>query len=161
MSYLAKRLAPDEPVVFHTRLHAVVFSGALELAVVVTGVLGLLIRHNDLAPATVRQLCLAGTAIVVLGALPGWLRWWTSEFAVTSRRVMVKIGFVSVHTLELLLAEIESIAVDQSMLGRMLGYGTLKITGTGGTVEVFPQVSEPSALRDAVLAQVPPRGKQR
>jgi len=151
VSYLTKRLAADEKVAYTTRLHPVVFGGALELAVVVGGIVTLLIRHNDLPPSTVRQLCIGGLSLILLGALPTFVRWRTSEFVVTNRRVMLKMGLISVHTVELLLPKIEAIGVDQGFAGRLLGYGTLRITGTGGTVETFPQVAEPLALRDAVL----------
>jgi hypothetical protein len=60
-----------------------------------------------------------------------------------------------VHTVELLLQKVEAIGVDQTLVGRLLDYGTLRITGSGGTVETFPLVRAPLALRDAVLTQAP------
>jgi len=67
---------------------------------------------------------------------------------------MIKVGLLSVHTVELLNPKVEAIGVDQTLAGRLLGYGTLRITGTGGTVEAFPRVARPDALRDAVMGQV-------
>ena len=57
---------------------------------------------------------------------------WTSEFAITNKRVIVKQGLISRQTLELNLQRVESVSVDQSILGRILGYGTITIIGTGG-----------------------------
>jgi uncharacterized membrane protein YdbT with pleckstrin-like domain len=67
----------------------------------------------------------------------------------------VKVGLLSIHTVELLLPKVEAIAVDQTLAGRLLGYGTLRIVGTGGTVEAFPRVSRPQGLREAVARQAP------
>ncbi|MEI6679093.1 MAG: PH domain-containing protein [Mariniphaga sp.] len=72
---------------------------------------------------------------------------YTDEFAVTNRRVIVKTGLISRRTLEMNLSKIESVNVDQSIFGRILGYGTITIIGTGGTRESFPDISDPLKFR--------------
>jgi len=72
---------------------------------------------------------------------------YTDEFAVTNRRVIVKTGLISRKTLEMNLSKIESVNVDQSIFGRLLGYGTITIIGTGGTRESFPNISKPLLFR--------------
>ncbi len=74
----------------------------------------------------------------------------TSEFAVTNRRVIIKVGLVSRRTVELNLETVESIGVEQTVLGRILGYGTIVVVGTGGTREPFPRIADPMAFRRAV-----------
>ncbi len=74
----------------------------------------------------------------------------TSEFAVTNRRVIIKVGLVSRKTVELNLEKVESIGVEQTILGRLLGYGTLVVVGTGGTKEPFQRIADPMAFRRAV-----------
>ncbi len=71
----------------------------------------------------------------------------TNEYAITNKRVIVKVGFISRRTLELNLGKVESINVDQSILGRILGYGTINIIGTGGTKEPFTDISAPLDFR--------------
>lgn len=71
----------------------------------------------------------------------------TSEFAITNRRIIIKVGFISRRTLEINLPKIESINIDQSLLGRMLDYGTVIVIGTGGTSAAFANVAEPAAFR--------------
>lgn len=66
-----------------------------------------------------------------------------SEFVITNRRVVIKTGMVSVKTFEMNLSKIESINVSQTFLGRVLGYGTLTVIGTGGTKEEFTDISNP------------------
>lgn len=72
---------------------------------------------------------------------------WTDEFAITNKRVIIKTGLISRKTFEMNHSKIESVNVDQSILGRILGYGTITIVGSGGTREVFPNISKPLAFR--------------
>lgn len=81
-----------------------------------------------------------------LGILP-LLDRSTDEFAITNRRIIVKTGLVSRHTLEMNLSKIESVNVDQTIMGRLLGYGTITIIGSGGTRESFPNIENPIEFR--------------
>ena len=72
---------------------------------------------------------------------------WTSEFAITNKRVIMKIGLIWRKSLEMNLSKIESVNVDQTIMGRILGYGTITIIGTGGTRESFPRISKPMEFR--------------
>lgn len=74
----------------------------------------------------------------------------TSEFAVTNRRVIIKVGLVSRKTVELKLDKVESIGVDQTIPGRIFGYGTIVVRGTGGTNEPFRGIARPLDFRKAV-----------
>ena len=71
----------------------------------------------------------------------------TSEFAVTNKRIIIKVGFISRRTLELNLSKVESVTVNQSILGRILGYGTIIVIGTGGTKEPFGDIAAPLEFR--------------
>ena len=71
----------------------------------------------------------------------------TSEFAITNRRLIIKTGLISRHTLEMNLSKVESINVDQSILGRILDYGSIAIIGTGGTREPFDNIAHPMEFR--------------
>ena len=72
---------------------------------------------------------------------------WSDEFVVTNKRVIVKTGLISRKTLEMNLNKIESVNVDQSIMGRMLDYGTITIIGTGGTRESFPNIGNAVEFR--------------
>jgi uncharacterized membrane protein YdbT with pleckstrin-like domain len=71
----------------------------------------------------------------------------TSEFVITNKRVIIKVGLISRRTLEMNLNKIETINVNQGILGRMLGYGTIVIIGSGGTKESFNGISDPLTFR--------------
>jgi uncharacterized membrane protein YdbT with pleckstrin-like domain len=72
---------------------------------------------------------------------------WTSEYAITNKRAIIKIGLISRKTLEMNLSKIESVNVDQSIFGRLLGYGAITIIGTGGTRETFSALANPIQFR--------------
>jgi uncharacterized membrane protein YdbT with pleckstrin-like domain len=81
-----------------------------------------------------------------LGIIP-MIKRATDEFVITNKRVIVKTGLISRKTLEMNLSKIESVNVDQSVFGRIFGYGTIGIIGTGGTREVFSMIANPMEFR--------------
>lgn len=146
MSYIDETLLPDEHVVYRTRLHWIIFARAA--LVLIAGAAVLITFHA--AP-------LAGAAVLVVGALmliPPFIAYQTTELGVTNKRMIVKVGFVRRRTLELLLRQVEALSVDQTLGGRMLGYGTITLSGTGGVREIFHRVREPLELRRRIQAQV-------
>jgi uncharacterized membrane protein YdbT with pleckstrin-like domain len=76
-----------------------------------------------------------------------YIRLKTSEFGITNKRVIVKTGFISRKTLEMNLNKIETVNVEQSIWGRIFGFGTIIIVGTGGTREVFHDIKSPLLFR--------------
>ena len=77
------------------------------------------------------------------------IAWSSDEFAITNKRIIAKAGAIGRRTLEMNLDKIESVGVGQSILGRILGYGTVAVIGTGGTKESFHFISRPLACRKA------------
>ena len=72
---------------------------------------------------------------------------WSSEYAITNRRVIIKVGLIRRRTIEMNIHKVESIAVSQSILGRILGYGDITVIGTGATRETFEEISKPIKFR--------------
>jgi len=94
--------------------------------------------------------------IVAYGVLKFGLRlieWKTTEFVVTNTRVVVKTGLISRQTKEINVSRIESVNVDQSVLGRTFGYGTVTVQGTGGGIAPLAYVAKPLMLRGQLLAE--------
>jgi uncharacterized membrane protein YdbT with pleckstrin-like domain len=109
------------------------------------------------AQAYVGPLRWVAAACIVVAAIVfgvGLIRRNATEMAVTNKRVIVKTGLADRRTIELLLTRIESIAVEEPAMGRLLGYGTVIVRGTGGTPEIFPQISHPLQLREQVQRQI-------
>ena len=100
---------------------------------------------------------IAAIAIAIVGfilVLPPWIKSSSSEFAITNKRVLIKVGLIRRHSLELLLQKVEGIGVDQGILARILGYGTITISGVGGTKEAFRVISNPLEFRRQVQASL-------
>ena len=74
----------------------------------------------------------------------------TSELVITDRRVLIKVGFMQRRTFEMFISKIESVAIIQSVIGKMLNYGTVEIRGTGGSSESFATIVAPLRFRDAI-----------
>ena len=85
-------------------------------------------------------------SIITLGIYP-YLISKFSEFGITNKRLIIKTGVLSRKTLELNLSKIESVIVNQSILGRILGYGSIGVIGTGGTKEYFVSIKNPLEFR--------------
>ena len=148
MGYVERHLLPDERVLYKTRLHWILYLKAMLLTLVGV-VLAVLLRQIADPP----WAWYVGAAVAVAGVLWWIVRWIelrTSEFAVTSMRLIFKVGLVARYTTELLLAKVESISVTQGLLGRMLNYGDLIVTGTGGARELFARVHDPVGFRNEV-----------
>jgi uncharacterized membrane protein YdbT with pleckstrin-like domain len=74
----------------------------------------------------------------------------TDECIVTNKKVIFKTGFLSTNTIEMNLKQIESLVVEQTLLGKILGYGTVNMKGTGGTIETFSQINQPLLIRKKI-----------
>jgi uncharacterized membrane protein YdbT with pleckstrin-like domain len=148
VGYVERHLLAGEHVVYKTRLHWILF--LRPALVVVAGIaLALVLRPVQDPP----WLWMIGAGIAVIGLVWGlvhYVEMMTSEFAVTSSRLILKVGLISRYTTELLLTKVETIGVQQGLMGRMLGYGDLTVTGTGGAREVFRRVRDPIGFRNHV-----------
>ena len=140
MGYIDSNLLPGETVVRRTHLHWIVFLKAAAVVVV-----GLALLYFE--PRTI-GLIVIGIGLVL--AVPPLLERTTSEFGVTSKRVIVKVGLIQRRTLELLIRQVEAIAVDQSLSGRMFNFGTITLTGTGGVRETFKNIADPLEFRRSI-----------
>ena len=146
-SYVNAHLDPGESVIYETSLHWIVYLSP----VLLVGV-GLVFS----LPGTIPGMSYGGLAILavgLIGLLAAWIRQTSSEFAVTNRRVIIKVGFLSRRTIELNMSKVESVQVDQDIFGRLLNYGTITVMGTGGTREPFALINDPMAFRHAVQAE--------
>ena len=156
MSYASKHLIPDEKLLYETRLSWVVlFWPVIVPTLILLGIGGYLVytyAHTD-----TNNMKEIGVGLIVVAALVfgiGLTKRNATEMAVTNKRVLIKQGVFGRRTLEILLQKIESIAVEESMSGRMLGFGTVIVRGTGGTPEPFKKMAHPLEFRRHVEEQV-------
>jgi uncharacterized membrane protein YdbT with pleckstrin-like domain len=133
--------APADGVTYEARLHWILF--APPLAFFVGGLV--FIIFNPLA--AIAFLCLS-----IVGMVAAYWKLLTTRIVITHRRVIYRTGYIARRTVEMNKDKIESIDINQSILGRLLDFGSIKVKGTGGGIEAIPNVSSPFALREHVAA---------
>jgi len=145
VGYIDNTLLPGEEVVYQAKLHPII---AVPAGVVV--LLGIIIAM------TWSQILglLVGIVGVGMGTI-ALIRYNSSEFAVTNRRVVIKVGALGSRLLELELNRIEGIDVEQTAFGRLFDYGTIGVRGIGGTEESFPAIAAPLEFRKHVQEMLP------
>jgi len=150
MSYVEKNLVTGETLVYRTGVHWSVLFWPIVLAVFFAGAgaASFILRRDLLILGAVLVLV---AAIVLVSAI---VKRNATEIGVTNRRVIIKTGMLSRRSLEIMLPKVESIAINEPAMGRILGYGTVVIHGTGGTPEPFDKIAHPSEFRREVQQQM-------
>jgi uncharacterized membrane protein YdbT with pleckstrin-like domain len=152
--YIDEILQPGEKVLYSTNAHWMFYLPALA-AWIVAVILFALSRATMVEGVIL--LCLASSAVVALVALywsaRAWFHQWTTETDVTDRRVVHKTGLIKRRTFEMALDKIESVDVNQSILGRILDYGDVTIMGVGEGRESIKTIASPLAFRNAITAR--------
>ena len=142
MSYIEQNLMNGEHIVSRAQVHWMVFLRAIVWALV--GVVLALFAPFLGGLVLFGSLIVAGIALIERS---------TTELAVTNRRVIGKRGIVSRQSVEVLLNKVEGLSVDQGILGRMFGFGTIKVGGTSTAVP-FGNIVSPLDFRNAVQGQI-------
>jgi uncharacterized membrane protein YdbT with pleckstrin-like domain len=125
----------NEVVVYRTQLHWIIFApSALLLLFTIFSWVFILI-----------------SALTMVSAL---IAYYSSEFAITNKRIIIKIGFIQRSSFEILLSKVEGISVDQTIPGRLFDYGTITVTGTGGSKEPFRTIDSPLEFRKKAQEQI-------
>jgi uncharacterized membrane protein YdbT with pleckstrin-like domain len=159
MGYIDDNLIEGETVIYEARLHWVLFLKPMILTFIFVAIAAALFYFaaESINPESTTLMRRIGGVLIVLAIIPvvvGAFRRSSREYAVTNKRVVMQIGVVGRMTEEVFLNKIESIGVDQTVMGRMLGYGTVTIRGTGGSFEPFERVSAPLELRRQIQDQI-------
>jgi len=148
MSYTESQLLPGERIKYQAHLHWLPFVPAYLL-----GGIGVAAALAGVVLET-WWLAILGLVVAVPIFLWAYITQTTSEFSITDRRVVIKVGFIRRRTSETMLTKIETIGVEQSFLGRLVDIGTIVVMGTGGTQESFRNIANPLEFRRQVQAEV-------
>ena len=87
-----------------------------------------------------------------------WLKLHYTEMGVTNKRVILKTGIISRHSEEMKLSSIETVEIEQGILGRLLGFGTVKVTGKGISDLVFTRINDPMDVKRRIESIEPLQG---
>ena len=154
MRYVRRVLQSGETIVYTTKLHWRVYIQAILLVIACIIITGAAVATNDNQGISLAfGIAAVIFALLALSAgLRAFIRRATTELAVTDHRVIYKSGLLSRHTIEMNRDKVESVDVDQSLLGRILGYGTVVVRGTGGSLEPIRNISDPLSFRTHITA---------
>jgi uncharacterized membrane protein YdbT with pleckstrin-like domain len=156
MSYVSSTLQTGENLRVLAYRHWIIYLGPLAWGV--AGVLlAVLASPFTGAGSVFPGLMLVGgiglSLMALMAAFGVWFKNWTTELAVTNRRVIFKSGFIRRNTEEMNMDKIESVVVSQTLFGRLLNYGTIYVKGTGQSIEPLQFVRTPLAVRDSITAR--------
>ena len=149
MSYIREILRPDEKLLATGSMHWIIYWPAIALmalAVISLIVLG----STSMASRIIFLLC---ALAAIFFAIKEWFQQWITEIAVTDRRVIVKTGLIRRHTAEMNMDKVESVTVYQSILGRLLNYGSVHVRGTGEGLGHLDYIKSPIELRNTITAK--------
>ena len=152
--YIDDILQPGEKVLYSTNAHWIFFLPAIG-AWIVAAVLLVLSRMTT--TESLILVCVAASVVVAVVALvltaKAWFHRWTTETDVTNLRVVHKTGFIKRRTFEMSLDKVESVDVNQSILGRILNYGSVTVRGVGEGKETIATIASPLAFRNFITAR--------
>ena len=152
MSYVKSVLQADEQIRYLTNIHWIIYIPGVALLVVAALVYGFALTEEGGRPL---WIAIAGVLAVLaaLALFQAWFRRFTTEIAVTNRRIIYKRGFISRDTIEMQMDKVESVDVQQSVWGRILGYGDILIRGVGVGIEPLKNIDSPIEFRNHVTGE--------
>lgn len=155
MTYIEKILQPDEQIIYDATIHWVVYLRSIVLLVFGCGVLGWLLLRRPAGDQAFFSGTLAVVGAVLLLAsgyafVQALIERQCTELAITSRRVIAKVGFIRRRTWEINAGKVEGVEVEQSILGRIFDYGTVTVKGTGGGTAPIRNIDDPVTFRAKV-----------
>jgi uncharacterized membrane protein YdbT with pleckstrin-like domain len=152
--YIDDILQPGEKLLYSTNAHWIFFLPAITGWVVT---IVFLVLSRMVATETPMLLCLSMAAIAAIFALyktaTAWFHRWTTETDITNLRIVHKTGFIKRQTFEMSLDKVESVDVDQSILGRILNYGNVSIFGVGEGNKTISTIASPLEFRNYITAR--------
>lgn len=148
MGYIDKNLLAGEQILFRTKKHFIIFF--LPTAWTIFALYAFYYMHSDAILSKIEWL--PNALAILLWAYSG-VQYMSSEFAVTNKRVMMREGIFNLHANEIRIAAISQVVVDQNILGRLLGYGTVSISAFGAA-DSYSTIAHPSLLQQAINEQL-------
>lgn len=138
-SYIESNLMSGEEIIYRAHLHWIIFRWPI-----IWLILAIIFFSGGPDSSGLDVLFLL---ICIVHGIIALISFKTSEFGITNKRIIGKIGFIRRNSIEILLSKVEGIQVKQGILGRILGYGSVVITGTGGLKDPFKRISKPLEFR--------------
>jgi len=158
MPYIQNNLLNNEKIILAVRPHWIIFSSGC-WAIAFAIYIGYFAPHLLDVPIYNRwdAYYLIAVALGITGCywlIQAYIAFLTSEYGVTDKRVIMKVGWIRRKSLEIMIEKVEGVLVDQSVIGRIFDYGAVSIIGTGGTTDQFAHIPNPLLFRRTVQQQI-------
>ncbi len=159
-SYVQRVLSAEEQIVYPAQLHWVIYFRGLFMTF-----MGALVGHfggygvrailgDNMAQMAAKPIMVLAMVMIVWGTvelLLAFIRQTSTELVITNKRVIAKYGFIATTTFELMIVKVEGANIDQTVLGRMLGFGTVMVKGTGGGISPIDHVASPFLFQNYLM----------
>ena len=159
-SYVRRAMQPDEKIIYAAQLHWIIYKTGI-----LTTLLGAAVGYctvpmvseilgEDLGSYLDKPAKYIAVALIVLGAvhlLISFIRQVSTELVITDQRVIAKHGWIATTSYELMIGKVEGATIDQSALGRVMGYGTLMVKGTGGGISPIDLIADPTGFHRQLM----------
>lgn len=159
MEFIRQALLTDEKIVYFTKPHWIIFTPAfflllIAITVLILGPMFPAVETHILPWPTYLILAAAFALVGLKWLLSAIIVYFTAEYGVTNKRILMKVGLIRRDTSEIFLDKLEAININQTVVGRILDYGTLILIGTGGTEDVYHNIPNPLEFRRYSQRQV-------
>lgn len=150
MRYIKEVITPNENLIVYAKTHGFIYAQPVMWAIFSMIALAILYHFGWM---NLWYLSLIPLAPALYYFIQAWVYSYSTELAVTDKRVIAKFGFIRRETIELKHSKVESLQVKQGILGRIFNFGSIKIIGSGGTTAPIPYIKDPLVFRSAALTQ--------
>lgn len=141
MGYVDRSIVSGEQVLYKARITWLIFVPGVAVLII-----GIYLFDLD-KEGGVGMIGAIAIFLAILSLIKAFIAWVSTELAVTSKRVIAKVGLISRKTIELNHTKVESFNIDQSIFGRLFNFGTVIVNGTGGSKTPIPSVDSPLEFR--------------
>ena len=151
MKYYMRVIQPDEHVRYIGKLHWIMYRYAILLGIfaIVAAISSMKVSDEQRSAVLIGSAILAVLAVMLF--VKHLFRQWTTEIVVTDKRIIYKLHFIARFTEEMNITKVETVIVEQTFWGRILGYGKVIAKGTGQTMEFLDHMASPLELRSSIL----------
>ena len=160
MEYLKNSLMKDEKIIFHAKPHWIIFLTSFSWFLGTFVLMAFIPKNNFMTSSVILDLSLLQLItlftflISIILSLVAYMAYLSTDFIITSKRVLMKNGFLRRTIVEMLLSRVESIIIQQGIMARLFNYGSIAIAGTGGGRNPFLNVPQPLKFRQIVEEQI-------
>jgi len=160
-SYVKRAMQANEKILYSAQLHWVIYRMGVTFTVLAAllGYMGPVIATTvfgtNIAASLAAPIRYIGYGLLFVGAfelIAAYIRQISTELVITDQRVIAKHGFIATTSYELMMSKVEGATIEQSVMGRFLGYGTLMVKGTGGGISPIDHVADPYRFHAALMS---------